>query len=108
MLIEKIDYFCFMHSSTAHAEEHMLPCLWKQNFGFECFGCGFQRSLALVFQGEFAAAFQMYPAIYTLLLMFAILGLHLKLNLKYGHKILLGLFILNILIIVISYFIKHT
>ena len=96
-----------MFSLHASAEEYMLPCLWKQTFNMECFGCGFQRSLSLLFQGEFVAAFHMYPAIYTLVLMFGVLLVHIRLNLKNGHRILLGLFILNILIIVISYFIKH-
>ncbi|WP_375240011.1 DUF2752 domain-containing protein, partial [Aurantibacter sp.] len=46
----------------------MLPCLNKKIFGFECMGCGMQRSTLLIFKGEFINAFKMYPAIYTLLL----------------------------------------
>ena len=48
-------------------EEFMLPCLNKQLFGIDCLGCGAQRALVLVFQGEFTAAFKMFPAIYTIL-----------------------------------------
>lgn len=84
----------------------MLPCMWKQSFGVDCMGCGIQRSLNLILQGEFVAAFYMYPAIYTLIFMFGFLGLHLKFKFAKGHKILLGLFILNISIIVISFLIK--
>ncbi|MGB1451125.1 MAG: DUF2752 domain-containing protein, partial [Marinirhabdus sp.] len=40
----------------------MLPCLNKQLFGVECLGCGMQRATILVFRGEFAAAFTIYPA----------------------------------------------
>jgi len=40
----------------------MLPCLNKKLFGVDCMGCGLQRAIALIFQGEFVAAFQMYPA----------------------------------------------
>ena len=85
----------------------MLPCLWKKTFGIDCLGCGTQRSIALIFQGEFVAAFKMYPAIYTLILMFAILLLHIKYKFKQGSKILFYLFILNIIIIVTRYIIKH-
>ncbi|MEG1230693.1 MAG: DUF2752 domain-containing protein, partial [Flavobacterium sp.] len=46
-------------------EKYMIPCMFKTLFGIECLGCGFQRSLFLLFQGEFLAAFNMYPAVYT-------------------------------------------
>jgi len=49
-------------------EKYMLPCLSKTLFGVECLGCGFQRSFLLLLQGEFAASFEMYPAIYTSLI----------------------------------------
>ena len=84
----------------------MFPCLWKKFLHIECMGCGFQRSVALVFQGQFEAAFYMYPAVYTLFLLFAFLGLHLRFKFDYGAKILLVLFLLNISIIVINYLLK--
>ncbi|MBT8252652.1 MAG: DUF2752 domain-containing protein, partial [Bacteroidia bacterium] len=82
-------------------ENFMIPCLWKKYLHIECMGCGSQRSLILLFQGEFEAAFYMYPAIYTLLILFGFLLLHLKFQFKYGAKILLALFLINISIIVI-------
>ena len=87
-------------------EDYMLPCIWKQSFGVDCMGCGMQRSLILVLQGEFTAAFYMYPAIYSLIFMFGFLVLHLKFKFTKGHKILLGLFILNISIIAVNFLIK--
>ncbi|WP_040250533.1 DUF2752 domain-containing protein [Psychroserpens mesophilus] len=88
-------------------EELMLPCFWKQTFGIECLGCGIQRSLSLLIHGDFVGAFYMYPAIYSLILLFIFLIIHLKFQLKNGHKIILGLFILNISIIIINYYLKH-
>lgn len=88
-------------------EEFMLPCLSKKIFGIDCFGCGMQRSAVLMIQGDFTAAFNMYPAIFTLILLFAILALHLKFKFKQGHNILLFLFIINILIILTNYYLKH-
>jgi len=35
----------------------MLPCLSKQILGIDCLGCGFQRSIVLLFQGQFIDAF---------------------------------------------------
>ncbi|WMI67432.1 DUF2752 domain-containing protein [Mangrovimonas sp. YM274] len=88
-------------------EPYMLPCLWKKTFGMDCLGCGMQRALALVFQGEFSAAFKMYPAIYTLLLLGLFLLAHIKYQFKYGHRIVFALFILNITITLINYYLKH-
>jgi len=89
-------------------EDFMLPCLSKQILGLECFGCGLQRSTLLVFQGEFIAAFKMYPAIYTLILFGLFLSINLFYKFKYSEKIKITLVVLNILIIVISYIIKIT
>ena len=87
-------------------EDYMLPCLSKKLFGMECFGCGFQRSLVLLFQGEFVAAFKMYPAIYTLILFVAFLILNIFYKFKYEERIKLILVVLNVVIIVTSYIIK--
>ena len=87
-------------------EKWMLTCPWK-SIGLECFGCGFQRAIILILKGEWIAAFYMYPAIYTLLLMFATLGLHLKFDFKNGTKVLHFLFWTNIILIIGSYFFKH-
>ena len=85
----------------------MLPCFTKKMFGFECFGCGMQRSLVLLIEGHFSAAFHMYPAIFTLVVLFGFIGFNYFKNIKYGGKIIYFLAILNAVIIVTSYFIKH-
>ncbi|MDO6597509.1 DUF2752 domain-containing protein [Oceanihabitans sp. 2_MG-2023] len=84
-------------------EDYMLPCLNKKLFGIDCPGCGMQRSVALIVQGDFTAAFNMYPAIFTIILMLILLVLHIKFKIKNGHKYLMLLFIINILIIFINY-----
>jgi len=87
-------------------EDYMFPCLTKKFFGIECFGCGFQRSLVFLFQGEFMAAFYMYPAIYTLFLFAGFLIVNMFFKIKYEEKIKLILVVLNVVIIVTSYIIK--
>ncbi|SHI50020.1 Protein of unknown function [Aquimarina spongiae] len=84
----------------------MLPCLNKKIFGVDCMGCGMQRSIALLFKGEFAAAFQMYPAIYPLLLLLIFLGFNLFVKFRYDQVIKAGLMITTILTMIISYVIK--
>ena len=54
----------------------MLPCMNKYFFGIDCPGCGLQRAIALLFQGEFTGAFEMFPAIYPMILFVLTLGLH--------------------------------
>ena len=87
-------------------DDYMLPCMWKKTFNVDCMGCGMQRSLALILDGDFITAFYMYPAIYTLIALGVFAILHIRFQFKNGHNIILGLFILNISIIVISYLIK--
>ena len=95
-----------MEITMLKIEDYMLPCLWKKTFHIDCLGCGSQRSFALLIKGDFVGAFNMYPAIFTLILMVGFLLLHLKFKFQNGHKILLGLFIVNISIIVINYILK--
>ena len=87
-------------------EDYMLPCLNKKFFGVDCLGCGIQRALSLVFHGEFIAAFKMYPAIYTLLLLAIAVSINFFYKVKNAQKIISILAIFNLLIIVISYIVK--
>jgi hypothetical protein len=85
----------------------MMPCLSKTLFGVECLGCGFQRGLLLLLRGDFSAAFQMYPAIYTSLLFLGIVGLHF-IDKKRNYKhILIGMAIINGLFMIAGYLYKH-
>ncbi|QDO95724.1 DUF2752 domain-containing protein [Formosa sediminum] len=84
----------------------MLPCLTKKYLGYDCLGCGLQRAVALIYQGNFVAAFKMYPAIYTLILLGVFLLLNAFKTLKHQESIKKWLFIINIVIIVMSYIIK--
>jgi hypothetical protein len=87
-------------------ENYLLPCLNKQLFGLDCLGCGAQRAVILLFQGEFLAAFKMYPAVYTLVLLGVFLLFNLFVKFKFDYNIRIGLIILNAVIIVASFLIK--
>lgn len=87
--------------------DYMLPCLNKKLFGIECFGCGTQRAISLILEGKFVEAFQMYPAVYTVLLFFGFVIINfIDKKRNYGN-IIVGLAIINAIIMVVSYFIRH-
>jgi hypothetical protein len=87
-------------------EENMLPCMNKQFFGVECPGCGTQRAIAFLLEGEFYEAFKIFPAIYTLALFFVFLLLHLLDQKRNYTKLVIAIAILNGAVILIAYFIK--
>ena len=89
-------------------EDYMLPCLNKKLLGFECMGCGLQRSTLLLAQGEFSSAFYMYPAIYSLAALFGFVIFNFIKPVKHSHKIIIALAIINVIAIVGSYLIKIT
>ena len=82
----------------------MIPCMSKKFFGFDCMGCGTQRALLLILNGEFIEAFKMFPAIYTTILFFCIVFLHFIDKSRSYHKLIIGFAILNALIMIVSYF----
>ncbi|WP_434035928.1 DUF2752 domain-containing protein [Formosa sp. 4Alg 33] len=87
-------------------EDYMLPCLTKKLFGYDCLGCGLQRSISLIFNGELIEAFKMYPAIYTLIILAVFIMVNIFRTFKHQEAIKKWLFIINIVIIITSYFIK--
>jgi hypothetical protein len=43
------------------ADIFLLPCPIKYLFGFDCPGCGFQRSVLALLNGDFLQSFHLYP-----------------------------------------------
>lgn len=89
-------------------EEYMLPCMHKKIFGIDCFGCGTQRSFFLLLEGDYFAAFKMFPAIYTTILFFVIVLLHFVDKSRDYTKMMIFLAIFNTLLMIISYFYKYS
>lgn len=89
-------------------EEYMIPCLSKKLFGIDCPGCGMQRATVLLLEGDFAHAFHMFPAIYTTIPLFILIGLHFIDKSRNYSKIIIPFAIFNAIIILIAYFYKLT
>ncbi len=88
------------------AKDLMLPCLNKQLLGMECPGCGIQRSVWLLFQGEFVAAFKMYPAVYPILGLFAFLLLDRFFRIKHSNTISIVLMLMSVVMILANFLYK--
>ncbi|NSW45800.1 MAG: DUF2752 domain-containing protein [Bacteroidales bacterium] len=87
-------------------EDHQGACFYKKFLGIECPGCGMQRSLIALLKGNIVESLQLFPALIPLILMFIFLILHLKFQFKHGARILIFWFIINTLIILVSYILK--
>jgi len=87
--------------------DYLFPCLNKKLFGFECLGCGFQRSLVALLHGDFIAAFTLYPAIYTLLFFVGYIIANFFFKFKNAQKVIRYFAIINIIIIIGSYLLKN-
>jgi len=87
-------------------QEYMLPCVTKQALGFDCPGCGLQRSLIFLLQGDFVQAFYMYPAIFALIPLAFVLIANRFINFKYANFLIIALSISSVAMIVINYILK--
>ena len=84
----------------------MFPCFFKKYIGIDCPGCGVQRAIKALLEGNIEQSLVYYPMLIPLLGMFAYLAFHIKFKFFHGHKVLLILFIANTIGIVITYLLK--
>jgi len=89
-----------------YLRDNMLECPWKAHLHMECPGCGFQRSLAFLLEGNLEASLKAYPALLLIMLMLVYAGLHIRFKFKKGHKVVLSLFVLNCVVIFTNYALK--
>jgi hypothetical protein len=88
------------------ADNFFLPCPFKALTGFDCPGCGFQRSFLALLKGNFQESFHLYPATVPLLLTFIIV-LPAKYFTKRDVSLLIKvMFVITGAIILISYLYK--
>ncbi|MEN8788929.1 MAG: DUF2752 domain-containing protein [Flavobacteriaceae bacterium] len=87
-------------------ETALLPCLNKQLLGMDCPGCGLQRSVLLLFDGDFTAAFFMYPALYPMILLMLFLLVDQFLKIKYANTISIILMISTVTLIMTNFLYK--
>ena len=75
-------FFCSLINFIDWLQNHLLPCPFKALTGIDCPGCGFQRSLIALFQGDFNKSWSLYPPTVPLLILFITAGLFYKFPIK--------------------------
>jgi hypothetical protein len=88
------------------SEYQLLPCMFKTFTGWDCPGCGFQRSLLFLFKGDIQNSFSLYPATIPILLLvlWSIIGM--RCAIKSSALITRSLVFLSAATIIISYALK--
>jgi hypothetical protein len=65
-----LSLFCTRLAPIGWLQDHLLPCPFKYLTGIDCPGCGFQRSVLALIQGQLRESFVLYPPAIPLLLFF--------------------------------------
>lgn len=87
-------------------QNHLITCPFKQLFSIDCPGCGFQRSVLSLLQGDLVASFKFYPATLPIIFLLLFTVFHLKFDFKSGAFYIKMLYFGITLIIVINYLYK--
>jgi Protein of unknown function (DUF2752) len=101
-----------LHLNMAYTEvidwlsNHLLTCPMKASTGIDCPGCGMQRAIIKLLEGDLQGSLQMNPSALPILFMLIFLMLHLKFQFKHGARIITILFIISSTIIVVNYIVK--
>lgn len=65
-----IQIFCSRLVLVNWLQNHLIPCPFKYLTGIDCPGCGFQRSILALGQGDLDKSLALYPPAIPLLLFF--------------------------------------
>jgi hypothetical protein len=95
-----------MHEFIEWFKNHMITCPSKHFFHFDCPGCGLQRSLIALLEGDLVKSFQLYPATIPILFCLIFTALHLKFDFKNGAAVIKVAYIFAMSVIVIFYIYK--
>ena len=87
-------------------KNHMFTCPSKNFFYFDCPGCGLQRSLVALFEGDFGRSFHLYPATIPILFCLIFTALHIMFRFKNGALIIKCSYVFATLTIVVFYVYK--
>ncbi|WP_345212555.1 DUF2752 domain-containing protein [Mucilaginibacter gynuensis] len=86
---------------------HLLPCPFKYLTGIDCPGCGFQRSVLALLQGNLHDSLALYPPAIPLLIAFAYVFADKQWNLDTPtHFIKKTVYMVTASIILVSYGLK--
>jgi len=98
--------FCSLINLIDWLQNHLIPCPLKTLTGIDCPGCGFQRSLILLLQGNLSKSWTLYPPTIPLISLFIFVAILYKIPVKNQSLIIKLLVIVVGNFVVISYFLK--
>lgn len=85
---------------------HLIPCPFKKLTGIDCPGCGFQRSVIALLQGNLHQSLTLYPAAIPLIITILFVALQTKLHFDKKHLITKTLYLITGNIILFAYIYK--
>lgn len=84
----------------------MMKCPYKTLTGFDCPGCGMQRSFIELLRGNFLESLHLYPALILVIFTLGLTTAHLVFKFQNGANYIKYSFIITTVIVVVSYVIK--
>ncbi len=98
--------FCSYWATAQWLQSHLLACPFKKLTGIDCPGCGFQRSVIALLQGNLKQSLSYYPA--TIPLFIAVLFTLIEMRFQFDKKqhLKTSLYIFTAFIIAGSYVLK--
>ena len=98
--------FCSHLMFIKWLQNHLIPCPFKKLTGYDCPGCGFQRSVIALLKGNLHDSLLLYPATIPLLITFAFVLLDGKLKFDHKHYAKKTLYLITGNIILFAYLYK--
>jgi hypothetical protein len=93
-------------SITHWLEQHLMTCPYKALSGYDCPGCGMQRSFIELLKGNFKESFYLYPALFPAFVTLGLTTLHLKFKFKNGADYIKYSFLFTVTVVVTNYMLK--
>jgi hypothetical protein len=84
----------------------LIPCPIKYFLGLDCPGCGFQRAILALIEGDFLKSFRLYPPTVFLLISFLMVGFAYVFKWDKNSRILTGFLLLTGFVIYVNYVYK--
>jgi hypothetical protein len=98
--------FCSQLSFINWLQKHLLPCPFKYITGIDCPGCGFQRAVVQLLQGNLQQSLLLYPGAIPLIILALIYALDKRFNFDPNQYIKTPLTVITGCILLVSYGIK--
>jgi hypothetical protein len=97
---------CSQANFVAWLQKHLLSCPFKKLTGIDCPGCGFQRSVLALFNGDIRASLHLYPATIPLFLLLVFNIAQARLKFDHSQVLTKCLYTMVGGVIVVSYVCK--